>query len=164
MWFLAQTEDVVNTSLEFTTTSDTASAGIFAGVMLVWFLVVLALFVVQVVALWKIFVKAGQEGWKSLIPIYNYWVLCEIVGKPGWWALVSLLMFIPFINFIAWIPALIIGIIVLLELGKAFGKDTVWSIFLLIIFSLIGLLILGFGDAKYTKPVVAGNGGAAPQV
>ena len=28
-------------------------------------------YVLQVVAYWKIFTKAGQPGWKSIIPVYN---------------------------------------------------------------------------------------------
>jgi Zn-dependent protease with chaperone function len=152
MWFA---QDAVTTYTYTTTTTDTAGAGIFAGAMVVWLLLMLALVVVQIIAMWKIFVKAGVEGWKSIIPFYNYWVLCEIVGKPGWWGLTPILMAIPIVNFIAWIPVVILFVIIALELGKAFGKDTVWSIFLLIIFSLIGLLILGFGSDKYQGPLVA---------
>lgn len=150
MWFA---QDAVTTYTYTTTTTDAAGAGIFAGFMAVWFVLMLALFVVQIIAFWKIFVKAGVEGWKAIIPFYNYWVLCEIVGKPGWWGLTPILMAIPIVNFIAWIPVLILFVIISLELGKAFGKDTVWSIFLLIIFSLIGILILGFGSDKYQGPL-----------
>jgi hypothetical protein len=41
---------------------------------------------------------------------------------------------------------------VALDIGKAFSKTQLFSIVALIIFSFIGLLILGFGDAKYHKP------------
>ena len=139
------------------TTTDVAGAGVLAGALLLWFFVALAVWVVQAIAMWKIFVKAGEQGWKALIPIYNYWTLCEIVGKPGWWGLIPLLMIVPIINFIAWIPVLILFVIVALELGKAFGKDTAWSVFLLIIFSLIGLVILGFGDDKFDKSKLTTN-------
>ena len=47
---------------------------------------------------------------------------------------------------------IVIGIIVALEVGKAFGKSTAFSIFLLIIFSLIGIPILGYGQAVCTPP------------
>ena len=44
---------------------------------LVAFIMAYALFafifyILQVIAYWKIFTKAGEEGWKSIIPIYNY--------------------------------------------------------------------------------------------
>ncbi|MCB9817571.1 hypothetical protein H6795_03520 [Candidatus Nomurabacteria bacterium] len=139
------------------TTSDAAGAGILAGALLVWVILWLAIAVIQIVAMWKIFEKAGVEGWKAIIPIYNYWTLCEIVGKPGWWGLAPLLMIIPLINFVAWIAVLVVFVLVALELGKAFGKDTVWSIFLLVIFSLIGILILGFGKDKFDKSLLTVN-------
>ena len=165
MWFAQQSITPVLESTDSTvviTSGDTASAGLFAGMMLVYMFVVFAVWLVSVIAMWKIFVKAGVEGWKAIIPVYNYWVLCEIVGRPGWWGLAPLLMVIPIVNFVAWIAAVVVFIIVSLDLGKAFGKDAVWSVFLLIIFSLIGLLILGFGDAKYTKPAVAVSGASNP--
>lgn len=92
------------------------------------------------------------EGYYSFLQLL---VLCEIVGKPGWWGLTPILMAIPIVNFIAWIPVVILFVIISLELGKAFGKDTVWSVFLLILFSLIGILILGFGSDKYQGPLAA---------
>src|SRR5678816_3398799 len=50
-----------------------------------------------IVAMWKVFTKAGQPGWASIIPIYNLYIWCKIVGRPWWWIL---LMLIPFVNFI----------------------------------------------------------------
>lgn len=46
---------------------------------LVAFIMAYALFafifyILQVIAYWKIFTKAGEEGWKSIIPIYNGYV------------------------------------------------------------------------------------------
>src|SRR5476649_299592 len=68
---------------------------------------------VCIVAMWKIYTKAGKPGWASIIPIYNIIVLLEIVGKPVWW---FLLFFIPCVNFvfIIWTYNL---------LSKSFGKS-----------------------------------------
>ena len=52
---------------------------------------------VLIVAMWKVFTKAGQPGWASIIPIYNIYIWCKIVGRPWWWIL---LMLIPLVNFI----------------------------------------------------------------
>lgn len=138
-----------------TTTLNTGQKTGLAAFFGVYTVFVLLLWVVQIVALWRIFEKMGIDGWKSIIPVYNYWVLCEAVGKPGWWALTIFLAVIPVINLLGWIVPLVLSIIVMLEVGKGFGKDTVWSIFLLIIFSLVGLLILGFGDDKFEKSRLA---------
>lgn len=151
--------DLYNDSYYMTTTT-TESTGIMA-FFAAYLLFIVVIYVVAAIAMWKIFEKAGEKGWKALIPLYNYWTLCEIVGKPGWWSLSFLLAFIPFIG---WIAPFIVAIIVSLELGKAFGKDTVWSVFLLIIFSLIGFLILGFGSDKFDKSKLStpnGSGGAS---
>lgn len=132
---------------------DIYNSDIFA----VLFLAITFLAVISTIAMWKIFAKAGVDSWKAIIPIYNYMTLCEIVGKPSWWGLIPVLMLIPIINFIAWVPALILAVIVALELGRAFGKSTIWSIFLLLIFSVIGYLILGFGPYKFDSTKLATN-------
>ena len=43
-----------------------------------------------IVAMWKVFTKAGQPGWASIIPIYNLYIWCKIVGRPWWWILLML--------------------------------------------------------------------------
>lgn len=142
MGFFAETVQVTTTSID-----TTSSAGMGAAWVLYLIVGVLA-----IVAYWKIFTKAGEAGWKSIIPIWSTIVLLKIVGRPWWWIL---LLLIPFVNFI-------IFIVVMLDLGKAFAKSTVFSIFGLIIFSVVGYLILGFGDAKYVGPNAGGAAPAAP--
>ena len=105
-----------------------------------WLLgILLGIFVL--VAMWKVYVKAGKPGWAVIIPIYNILVLLEIVGKPWWWLL---LMFIPFVN-------IVILILVYLELAKVFGKSTGFGIGLILL-PYVFVAILGFGDAVYTAP------------
>jgi hypothetical protein len=104
----------------------------------------IALFLI--VAMWKVFTKAGQPGWASIIPIYNLYVWCKIVGRPWWWIL---LMLIPFVNFI-------ILIILCIDMAKSFGKGAGFGIgraFLGIIF----WPILGFGSAQYQGPAAAAS-------
>lgn len=147
MGFFAQTSTLYDTTT--VTTVDSSSVAVFSGVYLLFWLVLLVLLIV---ALWKIFTKAGEAGWQSIIPIWSTVVLLKIVGRPWWWVL---LLLIPFVN-------LIIAIVVMLDLGKSFGKSTVFSIFGLILFSVVGYLILGFGDAKYVGPSASGAAPTAP--
>lgn len=98
----------------------------------------LALAVLQLVATWRIYQKAGKPGWACLIPFYNFYVLLEIVGKPGWWLI---WMFIPLAN-------IIVSIWVTNLLSKSFGKDE-WFTLGLIFLSVIFYPILGFGSATY---------------
>src|SRR5258707_8510753 len=100
-----------------------------------------------IVAMWKVFTKAGQPGWASIIPIYNLYVWCKIVGRPWWWIL---LMLIPFVN-------LIIAIILLIDLAKSFGKGVGFGIGLLLL-PFIFFPILGFGSAQYQGPTAGSPG------
>lgn len=136
---------------------DTGGFFLFSGAFLFLWLVFV---VIAYVAMWKIFVKAGEPGWKALIPIYNYWTLCEIVGRPGWWSLSFLFAIIPFVG---WIIPFLVYIVIALDLGKAFQKSTAFSVVALIIFSFIGMLILGFGSDKYHKPDPVKLGGVDPK-
>jgi hypothetical protein len=109
--------------------------GMFGG------LVYFAIVVLMIVSMWKIFEKAGEPGWASIIPIYNLIVLLKIVGKPWWWLL---LLIIPIVNiiFLIWVYNL---------LSKSFGQGvgfTLGLIFLGIIF----FPMLAFGDYKYVGP------------
>jgi hypothetical protein len=101
-------------------------------------LIYLAIIVFLIVAMWKIFTKAGQPGWASIIPIYNLIVLLKIVGKPAWW---FLLLLIPLVNFI-------IMIILSLRLAAVFGKSGGFGVGLILL-PFIFYPILGFGSAQY---------------
>jgi hypothetical protein len=90
---------------------------------------------------WKIFTKAGRPGWASLIPIYNWYVLLKVSGKPGWWLI---LFFIPLVSFIMWI-------IMCLGLAEKFGKGAGFGVGLAFL-SIIFFPILGFGGAQYQRP------------
>ena len=57
-----------------------ALLSIFAG----FWLVILAFFVLNIVAGWKIFEKAGQPGWASIVPFYNSYIRYKIFWGNGW--------------------------------------------------------------------------------
>ena len=116
-------------------TQAAAAAGTIGAVGLIIYLAVIVLLIASV---WKIFTKAGQPGWAALIPIYNAYVLLQVAGKPGWWLL---LLLIPFVN-------LVIGIITIAALAAKFGKG-VGFIIGLILLPIIFYPILGFGGAQY---------------
>src|SRR5215217_9310438 len=105
-----------------------------------------------IVAMWKVFTKAGQPGWASIIPIYNLYIWCKIVGRPGWWIL---LMLIPLVNFI-------IMIILCIDLAKSFGKGAGFGLGLAFL-GFIFLPILGFGSAQYRGPAAAPGAVISPR-
>lgn len=108
------------------------------------FSIVAAVFyVLCVVALWRLFTKAGKPGILALIPIVNVIVLVKIAGYSGWLALLYL---IPIVG-------TVFAAIVAVRLGENFGKGAFFSIFFLWILPFIGYFTIGFGSATYRKPV-----------
>jgi hypothetical protein len=102
----------------------------------------LAIAIVGLAGMWKVFVKAGQPGWGVLIPIYNAYLMCKIGSRPGWWVL---LFFIPCVG-------VIIAIVLAIDIAKNFGKGTGFGLGLAFL-GFIFYPILGFGDAQYfAKP------------
>lgn len=100
------------------------------------------IYVLLIIAMWKIFTKAGKPGWASIIPIYNIVVMFQIIGLNPW---LLLLYLIPVVNFVV---AIVFSIMQASRLSKAFGKGTGFA-FGLFFLNPIFLLILGFGDSKY---------------
>lgn len=126
-------------SYEYTSLETSSSAG----GMIVYMIIMLAVAVFSIVAMWKVFKKAGKEGWAALIPIYNLVVLFQISGidpKKLLWFL------LPFIGQIIVFVYLIMAYI---KLAKAFGKSSGFAaglIFLNIVF----MGILAFDDSVYS--------------
>ena len=122
------------------TTTDT-SGGFLAGIGLGLLLIYLAVLVLMLASMWKLFTKAGKPGWAAIVPIYNTVVMLQIVGRPIWWIL---LLLVPFVN-------IVVGIIVVNDMAKSFGKDVTWTIGLLLL-GIIFYPMLAFGSAKYMGP------------
>ncbi len=101
-------------------------------------LVYLAIIVLYIVSMWKVFEKAGQPGWAAIIPIYNAVVLCRVGGKPGWWVILFL---IPIVS-------IVIAILVMVGIAQNFGKGAGFAIGLIFL-GFIFFPILAFGDAEW---------------
>ncbi|WP_461533746.1 DUF5684 domain-containing protein [Sinomicrobium sp.] len=108
---------------------------------LIGMLIYLALIVLVIAGMWKIFEKAGKPGWAAIVPVYNIIVLLEIVGKPMWWIV---LMLVPCVNIVAqiWVTNL---------LSKSFGKSEGFTVGMVLL-PMVFYPILGFGDSQYQGP------------
>lgn len=74
-----------------TTTLTPAEAAAVGGIFGAVFVFYIIFYVLLVIASWKIFKKAGEPGWKSIIPIYNIYILYKIVNMKSWfWWLLCL--------------------------------------------------------------------------
>jgi|ETNmetMinimDraft_21_1059911.scaffolds.fasta_scaffold54193_1 hypothetical protein len=130
-----------------------AAGGLMA--LLGGMLLVLAIpLILMIVAMVKIFSKAGKPGWHSIIPILNGWQMCVIAGKPGWWSIVMVLVGV--IPIVGAIVSLVMVVMVCNGLSKNFGKGTGFTVGLVLL-GPIFMLILAFGSAQY---IGQGGGGA----
>lgn len=120
-------------------TEPAAGAGIM-GTFCLLICVALAVLIAAmlIIAMWKVYEKAGKPGWASIIPIYNTYVLTEIAGRPILW---FILLIIPCTAPIAYV-------VISIDIAKSFGKDTLYAVGL-ILFPYIFWPLLGFGDAQY---------------
>ena len=83
----------VDTSYGVSTSS--GLTGAIAAMGLFFWILSMALGILKIVSLWKIFKKAGKPGWASIVPIYNIYIMCEIAEKEWWYIL---LLCVPFVN------------------------------------------------------------------
>ncbi|MBQ0018293.1 MAG: hypothetical protein KBS63_03645 [Clostridiales bacterium] len=95
--------------------------------------------VAMYVGLWKVFEKAGTEGWRGIIPIYNYYKIFELTAGNGW---LFLICCIPVVGNV------FMGYCV----AKAFGKSQGFMIGLMIL-PFIFIPMLGFDDSRYYGPM-----------
>lgn len=121
--------------------SAAAGAGVIAGIGTFFLiLVALAWAVLVIIAKWKIFTKAGKEGWKSLIPVYSDYTMLQILNMEP---LLCFLMLVPGAHFM-------LNIVVQVKLAKSFKRGVGFAIGLILLEPIFDM-ILGFGSAKYTQ-------------
>lgn len=121
--------------------------------------------ILQIVANWKIFTKAGEAGWKSIIPFYSGHISYKIAWKPMyfWIGMIASSVasgmneyyqqtggtgLILFIALVLMIVSAVLNIMYCNKLSKAFGKSLGFTIGLIIL-NPIFILILGLGKAEY---------------
>lgn len=123
--------------------SDAQAAGLFAAMGVYW-LVMMAVLVIMLIAMWKLFTKAGKPGWAAIVPIYNIIVLLEVVGRPTWWVV---LLLVPLVN-------IVVGFMLMFDVAKSFGKGGGYAIGLILL-PYVFYPMLAFGSATYVGPAAA---------
>ena len=106
--------------------------------IIMYFVIIFGILAVAFVGNWFIFKKAGQEGWKALIPYYNSWVLSEFTMGKG---IYMLLMFVPVVN-------AVYSIYSNYKLCESFGKDVGFFVGYLFLWPVFHL-ILAFDKSQY---------------
>lgn len=130
------------------------------GFTLLVFLSVLVLFIglLPIVGKWKVYGKLGMPGWYSIIPVYAGYKLCERVHRTdeGRTFLMAYLIVLICSWVFCWVDTvgvllalaqLVMDIIVLNDMSRTFGKETGYTIGL-VIFGFVFWTMLGFGASE----------------
>ena len=131
---------------------EAALTGLMAGLgafLIVIVLLLIAYCVFAIVGTWKLYVKAGQPGWKSIIPFYNTYTLVEMVGLNWYWFLLALaptiisILGIDSLSFVGSIASVFANVMICYNMAKKLHKDTGWIV-LAVIFNGIVVPLLGY--------------------
>lgn len=161
--------------MDTSTAEAAAVGGILAGIVSFTLFAILAFVVLLIIAWWRMFTKAGEKGWKSIIPIYSSYVLFKLVwNTKNFWICLGLGVVTGLLNSLGTsfaadsngaggfgifsILSLIVSIISLvwyvrlsLKTAAAYGKSTGFGVGLVLL-PTIFLLILAFGSSEYVGP------------
>ncbi|MDT8392332.1 MAG: signal peptidase I [Bacteroidales bacterium] len=106
-------------------------------------IVTIIFLILSVAGLWKIFEKAGEAGWKAVVPFLNFYIWLKIIKKPLWWYIFILM---PFVN-------VFVILLMVVEILKCFGKESIGAQALGVIFPFLYLPYLGFSPVEvYVDP------------
>lgn len=106
---------------------------------------VLVFYLILSISLYKVFEKAGQAGWKALVPGLNLVIWCRLIGRPDWWAA---LILIPIVNIF-----IFAGMAV--DLVRSFGWYKFWQSAAAVVFAPITFFYLGFSQKEtYLGPTL----------
>jgi signal peptidase I len=100
-------------------------------------------FILSIIGMYGIFEKAGEKGWKILVPFYNLYVWLQIIKKPMWW---YIFLLIPFIN-------VFVILLMIVEVLKCFKKYGLLDQALGVLFPFVYLPYLAYSKKeKYFDP------------
>ena len=116
---------------------------------------------------WRVLEKAGEKGWKTLIPFYNIYISHHVMGMAHIWFILEIIVWpiellleildpVPdWLEIGFGIPTAIITIISMIVhancMGKCFGKSRLYRLGLLLLPE-VCLPMIAFGKSKYIKP------------
>ena len=119
-------------------------------ILIILFLMAVCLLILTVIGYWGVFCKAGEKGWKVLIPFYNEYLLFKIAWKPSVCIIKWLCLCLYEVVSVT-LKAFVLTVMLYHRLSKAFRHGfgyTAGILFLPFIF----VLLLGVGRSRYTRP------------
>ena len=141
-----------------------SNIGLFSGILVLFTVIFIILgllcYIIYAIGAWKVFEKAGQSGWKAIIPIYNSYIFYKISWSINFfWIFIAAGLLSSILrdsdNFLFAALATITSIITLVltfiqnqKLALAFNKGLGFTLGLFFL-NPIFMLILGFGSSDY---------------
>ena len=122
--------------------------------------IITVLKVIEIIGKWRMFKKAGKEGWIALIPIYTDYVQCQITGVSPYWVLITIIFtllspaVIIFGSILSSITTIYFLIILSISTAKSFDKKSEWAIGLILLKPFF-YFALGVGKSKYIGKIPA---------
>lgn len=143
-------------------------SGLAVGILIGCTVLLIGILVFYIIVRWKMYEQAGEDGWKSIIPFYNVWVLKDIAEVNWWWFLIAILSTTISTStssdsgnnysIILYAGSVITNLVFYTNIAKKYGKDTGFGV-LCALLPLIGLSILVFGQSTFNKSIeVPSNG------
>lgn len=117
-------------------------------------IIIIAVLAFNIIARWKLYVKAGKPGWASLVPIYSTIILFEIIGYKWYYIFFLALGAVPIVGQIALI---LFTISYNIKLAKSFDQGAGFGIGLWLV-NIVFTAIIAFDNSiEYKGPVVNGD-------
>ena len=129
--------------------------GLSIGLIIVLALFGIAIAVLYVIGLWKLFKKAGKNGWEAIIPFYSTYVLVEISGLNWWYFLIAIsgticnILHIDGISYVTSIASMVVMAFCYYNIAKKMHQSPVGYAVAGAFVSGIVAMIFGF-SSKYT--------------
>lgn len=116
-------------------TPDTAPASSIAP------LIVLAIGGITIASLWRVYQRAGEPGWATLVPIYNAVVLLRVARRPIWWIV---LLLVPLVNLVTLVA-------IDIALARRFGRSAGFGVAIALL-PFVFLPVLAFASDAEPSP------------
>lgn len=104
----------------------------------IWYMITIISIILSIIGLCKLYIKAGEPGWKAIVPIYNTMTMAKIALGNPW---LGLLVLLPVVG---WLVMLYISF----KFIKQFNVSDGMAVLSLLIAPIV-YLIVGFGEYEY---------------